>query len=311
MKHRLVTLAALALLCAGCTRAPAPRPLVIFHASSLTALLEAVRPEAETRLGTRLVLEASGSQVACRKVTELGRHADLLLLADTKLVAEMLSDVAGWRLDFAADELVLAVGARAPGVDEAEQNWPAVLTRPGVRLGRVDENLGPIGYRTLVAWQLHEDLLGPPGLAGALRGQTEKVVEHVTRLAPLLRTGEIDYGFVYRSLCHAWDLRYIRLDPRVNLGDPAGDYARAATSFRSLEGGGRELTVRGAPIVYTLTAPGPPSEAALAFVRHLVTANRPAMERLALRPLPRPLFYGPRQTYEQFSAFADRAGETP
>lgn len=305
-------LVALACLAAGCRARDAGRgrELVVFHASNLTALMEAMRPAALEEHGILLYLEPSGSQVACRKLTELNRACDLLVLADAGLVRSMLAGHADWRIDFAADEMVLAVGARAPAPDEAERDWVSVLTRPEARLGRVDENLGPTGYRTLLTWQLQEAVSGPEGLFDHLLGKTDKVVDHVTRLAPLLRKGEIDYGFVYRSLCHAWDLRYIRLDRRVNLGDPTVDYSGARVTFTGPVAG-REITVAGAAIAHTLTIPNTSREpgAALDFARLLLTEGRREMAALGYRPLERALFYGRREDHGPFEEFSDYAGE--
>ncbi|NIQ67269.1 MAG: hypothetical protein GTN94_12155, partial [Candidatus Aminicenantes bacterium] len=65
----------------------------------------------------------------------------------------------------------------AQRVDEAEKNWPQVLLAPETILGRVNENLGPIGYRTLLCWKLKEKK-GFPGLMEKLKAKAEKVVDH-------------------------------------------------------------------------------------------------------------------------------------
>ena len=51
------------------------------------AFLEQVRDDCRRDLGIVLKTEGSGSQEACRKVTELGRPCDLLVLADNQLVS--------------------------------------------------------------------------------------------------------------------------------------------------------------------------------------------------------------------------------
>ena len=142
---------------AGCGReTPSTRDLRIFHAAGLTPVLDAVRGDAERDLGIRLQAEGSGSQVACRKLSELGRDADLVGVADAALVEALLNGVCSWRIDFANDEVVLAVGSRARYAGDAEEDWVSVLSGRDVRIGRVDENQGPIGYRTLLVWKLAE-----------------------------------------------------------------------------------------------------------------------------------------------------------
>lgn len=235
---------------AGCRGGP-KRTVRIFHAAGATALLEKLREPVLRDLGIELKLEGSGSQVAARKVTELGRTCDVIVLADADLVARMLSDQCSWRIDFATDAMVLAVGVRAPGVDDAEADWASVVTSQG-RLARVDEVFAPVGYRTLFVWEL-ADATSHPGIAAALRDRTDVVVEDVGRLMPLLKTGQADYAFAYRSTCLASDVRYIELDPAINLSDPDIDYRRASVSATLPNG--KTMTFSGQPIIWTLTIP--------------------------------------------------------
>jgi len=39
---------------------------------------------------------------------------------------------------------------------DTAQNWPEILARAGLRLGRADPDTAPIGYQTLMVWQLAE-----------------------------------------------------------------------------------------------------------------------------------------------------------
>lgn len=307
--------AALAIcLCTGCGDDPDEsrvRDLRIFHASGLTPVLENVREGARKELRVGLQNEASGSQVACRKLTELGRECDLIMLADSALVASMLSGFCSWRVDFANDEVVIGVGARAPHISEAEEDWVSALLQPDVRIGRVDENQGPIGYRSLLVWKLQEER-GTPGLYDRMLERCDKVVDHVTRLTPLLKSGEIDYAFVYRSICVAHDIRYIELDDAINLGSDQVDYSSAEVRFLKLKAGPRQtVTVRGAPIRWTLSVPdrGADTGPALEFVRYLLTERTEVLERNGLRPMERPLFYGPVSAFEPFRDLARHAGD--
>lgn len=300
--------------CAGCGEQPEAkrtRELRIFHASGLSPSLEAVREDCLRRLSVKLLTEAGGSQVACRKATELGRDCDLIMLADSTLVASLLAGTCSWRLDFANDEVVLGVGLRAPYVDEAEDDWVSVLTRDDVRIGRVDENQGPIGYRSLLVWKLQE-IRGSSGLYGRLLGNCDKVVDHVTRLTPLLKNGEIDYAFVYRSICIARDIRHIELDKAINLSSAGADYSGAEVTFDKLKVGEKQtVTVRGAPITWTLSVPDRGADIALAaeFIRYLLTEKGEVLERTGLRPIGKPRFYGPAEAFEPFAAFAAYGGE--
>jgi len=316
-RRLLAALLALGALC-GCRDAgKAPRverPLRIFHAANITAYFDAVREPVRRELGLRLANEPSGAQVVCRKVAELGRECDLLVLSDPRLVGELLHGHASWRLDFAADEMVLVIGARAPAADEAESDWPAVMLRPEVRIGRVDEQLAPAGYLTLMVWQLQERLAGPPGLRDRLVAKTAKVVEDVSQLAALLKQGELDYAFSYRSLCLAWDLRHVALAPEINLGDPDRDYSAVEERIRPVGGTGREVRIRGAPILYTLTIPqrGADVAAATEFIRFMLSdRQRENWQSIGYQLLPRARFYGSRQDYAPFADLAEYAGDQP
>ena len=270
-------------------------------------MLKAWGDAARTELGIRLLTEPSGSQVACRKLTELKRDCDLIMVADNSLVAELLGERCSWRLDFARDEVVLGVGVRAPWASEAEEDWVSVLRKPEVRLGRVDENQGPIGYRAVFVWQLQEQL-GSPGLYDALMKKCEKVVDHVTRLTPLLKTGEIDYAFVYRSICVAHDIRFIELDRRINLGTEEVDYSRATIALR--KAGGGNLTVKGGPIMWALSIPdrGADAKTAREFIAWSL-ARGDALRRHGFRPLDTPRYFGPAEGFAQLAAFAERGGD--
>jgi molybdate/tungstate transport system substrate-binding protein len=287
---------------------PAPKDLMVFHAAGLSPVIAGVRDDCLKELGIRLRTEASGSQVACRKVSELKRDCDLVMLADAGLVAKLLGGVCSWRLDFASDEVVLAVGKRAPRTEEARKNWPAVLSADGVRLARVDESQGPIGYRALLVWKLQERI-GPAGLHDRLLARCDKVVDHVTRLTPLLTSGEVDYAFAYRSICIAHDIRYFRLDPRVNLGSADTDYSAARVTYRRKSRGG-EVTVTGAPVVWTLSVPdrNADAETARRFVKWLLTEKGDLMARSGFPPLKPPRFYGEKEAFAAFAGLAERRG---
>lgn len=314
MRARAVCLFCLiALVACGRPAPPPARSLRIFCAPALTPLLDSIRSDLRRDRGIELLVEVSGSIVACRKVSELGRECDLLMLADSEPVGRLLGGVCSWRLDFAGDEVVLAVGTRAPEPERAEEDWARALLENDVRIGRVDENLGPIGYRTLQVWMLQEQN-GYPGLAQRLLAKCVVVADDVGRLTPLLKTGELDYAFIYRSSCVAHDIRYIALDPRVNLGSDNVDYSSATVTFAVLRAGAREsITVRGSPVVWTLTVPdrGADTKTAADFIRYLLEKGCDAIERNGFRPLRPAKYYGPASGLEPFAGLAVRAGERP
>lgn len=254
--------------------------LSVFYASSLTAVLgDAAEAFQKANPQVRLRLEPSGSQVAIRKVSELGMRADVVAVADAGLIPAMLvPSHATWSALFATNEIVIAHKDHSKWTDQiSPQNWADVLTRDGVRLGRADPDTAPIGYQTLMVWQLAEaaGLEGGAGLSGRLLARCAK--EHVTHdeaeLLALLESRAIDYAFLFRSTAEDHHLKIVSLSPEVNLSrrDFSDRYAGARVDVRMKRGQG-SATVTGAPIVYGLTIPtnAPHAEAATRFVAFLL-----------------------------------------
>jgi len=279
----------------SCRRSPAE--IVVFHATSLTAVLgDAAERFQRDNPGIRMRLEPSGSQVAARKVAELGMRADIVAVADAEIIGRiMIPRHASWNAVFATNEIVLAHKDHSRFTDEiTTQNWPNLLGRPGVRLGRADPDTAPLGYHTLLAWQLAEKSgsYGDAGvnLATRLSGQCAK--EHVTHdeaeLLTLLEARAIDYAFLFRSTAEDHHLKITTLPADQNLSQPAlaGQYASASVEVRMKQGEGK-ARITGGPITYGLTIPASAPHAADArrFVTMLLgEVGQRLLERRGLRP---------------------------
>ena len=196
--------------------------VVVFHATSLTqALGDAAELFERENPPLRVRLEPSGSQLAARKVAELGLRADVVAVADAAIIERVLvPGRASYALAFATSEIVIAHKDHSRFTDEiSTRSWPEILLRPGVRLGRVDPDTAPLGYQTLLAWRLAErsgaygDLSS--GLAARLAGlgEREQVVADETELLGLLESGAIDYAFLYRSAAEDHHLKITALPP--------------------------------------------------------------------------------------------------
>lgn len=249
-----------------------PQKVVVFHAASLTRLFTELKQQMKTAdPPLDLQLEFSGSQVAARKVTELGRRPDLVALADAWLIDVMMSQHTGWRLTFATNEVVLAHGPHSPHTTEVTgASWADYLTRDDVRLGRTDPETSPIGYRTLFVWTLAEEARSASDkksgkeparegwLVDALKARCapEHVVPDEAQLLSLLQTRSIDYAFVYRSTAHDHHLKWTELPVEINLGraELADRYRKAWMPIRT-SGDNTRQSISGAPILYGLTIP--------------------------------------------------------
>lgn len=279
---------------ASCT---ARSEVIVFHAASLSRLFgELAEAFERDHRGLRLRAEPSGSQEAARKLTELGLSADVVAVADASIIERMLMPQrAQWSIVFASNEIVLAHKDHSTFTAEVTtDNWPDVLLRDGVRLGRVSPDTAPIGYYQLLAWQLCE--LAHPGelrwqqLEQRLRSRVaaEQVVADESLLLGLLESRSVDYVFMFRSTAEDHNLKVTALEPACNLGrvDLAAGYARASTPVRMT--GAQPVEVRGAPITYGLTivagAPHPAAAEQLVALLLGPTGQR-ALLRTGFKPL--------------------------
>src|SRR3954465_7705839 len=143
---------------------------VVFVAASLT---NAIRPQLDSfgaARGVTVLTESGASMEQVRKLTELHRIPDLLLLADDDVFPKHLApNYATWWADFARNRMVVAYTDRSKGAKEiTDTNWFKIVTRPGIEVGRADPNLAPVGYRTLTLFALTALKYGQPGLAQKL-----------------------------------------------------------------------------------------------------------------------------------------------
>lgn len=272
--------------------------LTVFYASSLSAVLsdaaELFRKEAPQ---VKVRLEPSGSQVAARKVSELGMRADIVAVADAGLLDKMMiPSHALWKVVFATNEVVIAHKDHSKATDQiTTQNWPDVLLRSGIRLGRADPDTAPIGYQTLMVWQLAErsDFYGETtrGVTSALMAKTAK--EHVTHdeaeLLALLESRAIDYAFLFRSTAEDHHLKITSLPPEINLSraDLASHYAKVHVDVRMKQAQGN-ASIAGAPVTYALTMPTSSQhpELAVRFLSMLLgPQGRRLFERRGFHPL--------------------------
>ncbi len=284
----------------GCHR---DREVVIFCAASLQPVLtDAATAFGRDHPGVRIRIEPSGSLVAARKVTELGMRADLIAVADDDLIERMLiPGQAHFDIAFAANEIVLAHRDHSRFTDQVTgANWPEILQRDRVRLGCVNPNTAPIGYRTRFVWQLAG--LSAAGSAPAPERDLDRALsahcaaEHVVpdenELVSLLEARAIDYAFLYRSTAETHHLKTTLLDPAVNLSRPelASHYAAAEVDVEitATPGGAGVQHLHGAPITYgvTLLDHARQRAAAIDFLAFLLgPSGRRQLEQKGFHPL--------------------------
>ena len=262
--------------------------LVLYLAASLSKPMQPVLDAYSARTGTVIQRESGASLEHIRKVTELHRVPDLMLLADAEVIPQLLvPKYATWYAEFARNRLVVAYTARSKHAGEINAgNWTALLQRPNVQVGRTDPNLAPAGYRTLLMFQLAERYYKRPGLAAALleHAPESNVRPNAAELAALLAAGELDYIFDYQSVAESNGFRYLTLPTAIDLGDAnrAAEYATVSVKVRG-SSPGQTLTLKGQPILYGLTMPSdaPHPQAAKRFLDYLTSPQTIAALRAA------------------------------
>ena len=274
------------------------KEVVVFYAASLRRLMADAAERFQKAHPTLTVrLEPSGSQVAARKVAELGLRADLVAVADASLIDKiMIPGHATWNLAFATNEIVLAHGQHSPFTGEiSAKNWPAILLRPGVRLGRSNPDTAPLGYHTLFVWQLAEKsgIYGEIGvdLAARLANLVPDrfVAVDETEILAFLESRAVDYAFLYRSTAEDHRLKFVELPAAINLSrlDLAEVYSAAEVEVRMKQSQDKER-LHGQPITYGLTIPlnARHPDHARAFAEFLLGPDGQALSRAAgFKPL--------------------------
>jgi molybdate/tungstate transport system substrate-binding protein len=287
--------------------------LSIYHAGSLSKPFRELEGLFEELHDVDVRREPSGSVEAVRKITELGRKADLVGVSDYSLIPKMMfPEHADWYIQFARNRIVLAhTGASAYAGEIDNLNWYEILSKPDVRFGFGDPNADPGGYRALIAVQLaerfydneniFEDLIsantnirvreeGETHFIDIPRfealGPSSKVTVGSMEVALIsnLETGDIDYLFNYLSVAVQHGLEYVELPEEVDLSSPELEnlYGRCRIRFSNGE------VVAGKPIVYGLTIPkgAEHPERAIEFIALLLgEEGREILERLGQPPL--------------------------
>ena len=278
-------------LAAGCGPTPAALPtaapgqpatlegkLIIFHAGSLTVPLKELTEAFQSQhSGVTFETEASGSNSAARKISELEREADVMMSADYTVIDKLLiPDFAGWNVQFARNMMVIAYTDESLYADEINgDNWYEILTRDGVIYGHSDPDADPCGYRTLLVWQLAEVHYGVDGLNARLEDHCppENVRPKSVELIALLESGDMDYAWEYRSVAVQHNMKFVELPDEINLSlvEQADFYSQATVEIAGKEPG-TTMTMTGKPIVYGVTIPkdAPSQELALEFIQFLL-----------------------------------------
>ena len=143
--------------------------------------------------------------------------------ADFKVIDKtLIPQKADWNIRFASNQLVLCYTDKSRYAKEVnDRNWYEILGRKDVVWGHSDPNLDPCGYRSLMVLQLAEKYYKVPGLYDRLIANRpqKNVRPKSVELVSLLKTGNMDYAWEYLSVAVQHDLKYVKLDDQINLGN--------------------------------------------------------------------------------------------
>jgi len=276
------------------------RNIVVYTAASVAIPLRAALDTFAAHEQVTVQQENGGSLDIARKLTELHQIPDVVVLADYDVFPKLLMpEQTTWYADFARNRMVLAFTDKSKFASEVDSaNWPKILERPGVQLGRANPDLDPNGYRTLLTLQLAERYYEQPGLYDRLMklSPARNVRPKEADLVGLLQAGEFDYIWSYESLAQATKLRYITLPAAIDLGTSADSavYAKATVKVAG-KTPNDTLTISGQPIVYALSIPkaAPHPAAAERFVAFLLSPDgRRLMHAHNLDALGAPIIIG-------------------
>jgi molybdate/tungstate transport system substrate-binding protein len=198
--------------------------IIVFHAGSLAVPLKEISQEYEKdNPGVKILLEAAGSLVCARKITELKKPCDIMASADYFVINELLiPKFTNWGIRFATNEIVIAFLDKSKYSSEINlSNWMDILLRKDVIYTRSDPNSDPCGYRTVFTFILAEKYYDRNGLTREfLSKNNEYIRPKEVDLVALLESNAVDYMFQYKSVAIQHNLKYIRLPTEINLSDP-------------------------------------------------------------------------------------------
>jgi len=267
----------------GNTSAVGGTVLKVFHAGSLGEPFQELEAEFEAQHpGVDVQREAAGSAQSIKKITELGKKADVLASADYALIPSMMMPkYAVWYAAFARNQMIIAYTNKSKYSNEINtNNWYEILRRPDVHIGFSNPNDDPAGYRAQIVTQLaetyyndsriYDDLIQNNTNITTTTEENGTVLIHVPAseaispnsskimlrsaevdLSSALETGEIDYLYIYRSVAEQRGFKYVELPPQIDLGSV--EYAENYSKVQVQVANGDVNT--GSPIVYGVTIP--------------------------------------------------------
>jgi len=208
------TLLLLIAACGGERRAEPRPPITVFAAASLARPLKVLADSFHQRANVAVLVELGGSLEQSRKLTDLGRVPDVLMLVDDEVVAALVPSYLDWYVRFATNHLVVAFSSKSRHGDSiSAENWWRILSSADVTIGRADPGIAPAGRHALDLLRRAETYYNRAGVSDAVlaRSGLRYLRPNATELAALLETGEVDYIIDYESVARQYGFKFVSL----------------------------------------------------------------------------------------------------
>lgn len=295
MNRRAAILGAGGALLACGLPARSAQTVSVLYADSLVTLFEKTLVPALQARGYTLNAEGRGSVANANMIREGLKRPDVFIASDARVMESLLTaanPTVRWYASFATTRLALAYSASSPfaarfrDVAAGRATWYDVLQMPGLKIGRPDPAVDPLGYRAIIALELAKRLYHQP-LRRRILGDDRNPAQIFPGETLLVRLeqNEVDVAFVYALEATARRLPSLEFPATINLGDPnrAAEYAAASVTING-------VTHVGAPIAFAFTIPSDAvnPEGAVAVLRFITSGDGRAMAEaggLTMRPL--------------------------
>jgi len=214
---------------------PNPRPATItaLHAGVFNNFVPlGLKPAVKQDFNITLNDVGGNSVKLANSIKSGSLTGDLFMSADASVNQTLEGPANGnwvdWFTVFARNQVVLAYDPHSRfAADFQTKPWYQVLQEPGIKLGRYDPNLDPLGYYTLFVAQLAEKYYAIPGLKQQILGADNNPNQIITANFP---DGVSDAAFYYRSDATFDKTPFVTLPDQINLSNPdfASFYAQAS-----------------------------------------------------------------------------------
>ena len=260
---------------AGCSGPRGGTAATVLSAGSLNVVFnETVGPAFAEATEYRYRGEFHGSNAVMRMVLDGQKHPDAIVSADAALLREKLQagpdPVTDWDVVFASNEVGITYAPKTDlgGRLAAGEPWYQVLRETDAEIARSDPDLDPLGYRTVMLFELAEEYYDEPGLAAELTDNL-LVDPSESHMLAAVETGDRVAAVTYKNMAIDHGLSFLSLPDELNFSNPNYADHYGSVSYTTDEG----HTVEGTPVLYNATVPADAENAAAGrqFVRFLAT----------------------------------------